>query len=88
MWLEGWLPREKWHEINKVLVGLGQTVCLPVGRRCWDCDAAGTGLCKAEIRGKEVEVKRRRREVVRREEGGVVKEKEEVEVKVEEMVPG
>ena len=80
MWLEGWLPREKWHEINKVLVGLGQTVCLPVGRRCWACDAAGTGLCKAEIRGREVEVKRRRREVV--------KKKEEVEVKVEEIVPG
>ena len=85
MWLEGWLPKGKWHEINKVLVGLGQTVCLPVGRRCWDCDAAGTGLCKAEIRGKEVEVKRRRSEVVKMKGEGVLKE--EVEVKVEEAVP-
>ena len=48
--------------------------------------AAGTGLCKAEIRGKEVEVKRRKTEVVKMEGEGVVKE--EVEVKVEEMVPG
>lgn len=49
--LQAWLPRDRWHEINKLLVGLGQTVCLPVGRRCGDCDLAGTGLCKAEVRG-------------------------------------
>ncbi|KAL4991896.1 DNA glycosylase [Aspergillus falconensis] len=46
MSLESWLPKDKWHEINKLLVGLGQTVCLPVGRRCGDCDLAGTKLCK------------------------------------------
>jgi endonuclease III len=51
MWLEGWLPKDKWHEINKLLVGLGQLVCLPVGRRCGECDLQGTGLCKAEVRG-------------------------------------
>ncbi|EAW11743.1 endonuclease III domain-containing protein [Aspergillus clavatus NRRL 1] len=51
MALESWLPREKWHEINKLLVGLGQTVCLPVGRRCGECDLAGTKLCKSEVRG-------------------------------------
>jgi endonuclease-3 len=49
--LESWLPREKWHEINKLLVGLGQTVCLPIGRRCGECDLAGTGLCKGEVKG-------------------------------------
>lgn len=49
MALEGWLPREKWHEVNKLLVGLGQTVCLPVGRRCGECGLAGRGLCKSEI---------------------------------------
>ena len=57
-WLEGWLPKDKWHEINKMLVGLGQTVCLPVGRRCGECDLAGTGLCKAEIRGMKVKERR------------------------------
>ncbi|RMZ77034.1 hypothetical protein DV738_g4637, partial [Chaetothyriales sp. CBS 135597] len=51
MRLQEWLPRSKWHEINKMLVGLGQTVCLPIGRRCGECAVAGTGLCKAEVRG-------------------------------------
>ncbi|EKV19070.1 DNA repair protein Ntg1, putative [Penicillium digitatum] len=51
--LQSWLPVEKWHEINKLLVGLGQTVCLPVKRRCGDCDLAGLQLCKSEIRGLE-----------------------------------
>ncbi|BDD57789.1 Endonuclease III-like protein 1 [Monascus purpureus] len=49
--LQSWLPRNKWHEINKLLVGLGQTVCLPVGRRCGDCCLSGMGLCKSEIKG-------------------------------------
>lgn len=53
MALESWLPREKWHEINKLLVGLGQTVCLPVARRCDECDLAGLGLCKGEIKGQK-----------------------------------
>lgn len=49
--LQAWLPREKWHEINKLLVGLGQTVCLPVKRRCGECYLAGTKLCKSEVKG-------------------------------------
>ncbi|KAH9831301.1 endonuclease III [Teratosphaeria destructans] len=28
--LESWLPRDKWHHINHLLVGFGQTICLPV----------------------------------------------------------
>lgn len=56
--LQSWLPRDKWHEINKLLVGLGQTACLPVGRKCGECDLAGTGLCKSEIRGMVVKTKR------------------------------
>lgn len=51
MALEAWLPRDKWHEINKLLVGLGQTVCLPVGRRCGDCYLSGLDLCKGELQG-------------------------------------
>ena len=57
-WLEGWLPKDRWHEINKMLVGLGQTVCLPIGRRCGDCNLAGTGLCKAEVRGMRTKERR------------------------------
>ncbi|KAK5557192.1 alpha,alpha-trehalase nth1 [Exophiala xenobiotica] len=74
-WLEGWLPKDKWHEINKMLVGLGQTVCLPVGRRCGECDLAGTGLCKAEIRGwnaKERRVKKEKVEVKHEGEAEIV----------------
>lgn len=59
--LESWLPRDKWHEINKLLVGLGQTVCLPVARRCGECDLAGSGLCKSEIKGSGANEKSKRK---------------------------
>ncbi|KAH0848736.1 hypothetical protein AYO21_07835 [Fonsecaea monophora] len=79
-WLEGWLPRDKWHEINKMLVGLGQTVCLPMGRRCGECDLAGTGLCKAEIRGWKATERRVKKEKVEVDvEGGTVVLKKEVQ---------
>ncbi|KAM3917116.1 endonuclease III-like protein 1 [Leptodactylus fuscus] len=35
--LEDWLPRDLWSEINWLLVGFGQQVCLPVSPRCADC---------------------------------------------------
>jgi endonuclease III len=50
--LQAWLPRELWHEINWLLVGLGQTVCLPIGRRCGDCEVGLNGLCKSAERAK------------------------------------
>jgi endonuclease III len=49
--LESWLPKDKWHEINKLLVGLGQTVCLPIGRKCGECALSGKNLCKGEVKG-------------------------------------
>ncbi|RKF57644.1 Endonuclease III-like protein [Erysiphe neolycopersici] len=45
--LQAWLPKEFWHEINWLLVGFGQTTCLPIGRKCGDCDLALKGLCKS-----------------------------------------
>ncbi|PIK45854.1 putative endonuclease III-like protein 1 [Apostichopus japonicus] len=30
--VEKWLPRDKWREINVLMVGFGQQVCLPVGQ--------------------------------------------------------
>lgn len=56
--LESWLPQDRWHEINKLLVGLGQTVCPSVGRRCGECDLAGKELCKAEVKGWKPKVKK------------------------------
>merc|ERR1712014_44536 len=63
--LESWLPREKWHDVNHMLVGFGQTICLPVGRRCGECDLATEKLCPSAVAGslvkrkvkKEVELK-------------------------------
>ncbi|KAA8647742.1 hypothetical protein EYZ11_000192 [Aspergillus tanneri] len=79
MALESWLPKDKWHEINKLLVGLGQTVCLPVRRKCGDCDLAGTKLCKSEIKGLVSKIKEEKeaKENLKLEEG------EGVQVKLE-----
>ncbi|XP_054850635.1 endonuclease III-like protein 1 [Eublepharis macularius] len=35
--LEKWLPRELWSELNWLLVGFGQQICLPVNPRCSEC---------------------------------------------------
>ncbi|KAK3579456.1 hypothetical protein CHS0354_028258 [Potamilus streckersoni] len=35
--LEAWLPREYWKDINHLLVGFGQQICLPVGPKCGKC---------------------------------------------------
>ncbi|ATY67199.1 DNA glycosylase [Cordyceps militaris] len=50
--LQSWLPRDRWREINGLLVGLGQAVCVPVGQRCGSCDVGLSGLCKAADRKK------------------------------------
>jgi len=42
--LESWLPKERHEEINPLLVGFGQTICLPVGPRCDECSLS-SGLC-------------------------------------------
>ena len=56
--LESWLPREKWHDINNLLVGFGQTICLPVGRKCGDCKLSGRGLCPSAVVGIKKKVKK------------------------------
>lgn len=35
--LESWLPRDEWREINVLLVGFGQQICLPVKPHCNEC---------------------------------------------------
>ena len=52
--LETWLPKDKWFEINALLVGFGQTICLPVGRRCGECKLAEKGLCPGAVVGKKI----------------------------------
>ncbi|KAF4554962.1 Endonuclease III-like protein [Elsinoe fawcettii] len=77
--LEAWLPREKWHEINHLLVGFGQTFCPPVGRHCEECDLAKEGLCPSAVVPKELKRKVKREVKV---EGAVVKKEEELEEEV------
>jgi len=52
--LEAWLPREKWHDINHLLVGFGQTICTPLGRKCGECTLAEKGLCPSAVVAKTV----------------------------------
>lgn len=82
--LQAWLPKEKWHEINWLLVGLGQTICLPVGRKCGDCELGLRGLCKAAERGKVTVGRKMKAERIKTDEDGNLLEKVE-EVKIEEI---
>ncbi|KAF1849379.1 DNA glycosylase [Cucurbitaria berberidis CBS 394.84] len=56
--LESWLPKDKWHDINNLLVGFGQTICLPVGRKCGDCKLADRGLCPSSVVAKSKKIKK------------------------------
>ncbi|KAI1662587.1 putative DNA repair protein NTG1 [Daldinia decipiens] len=78
--LQSWLPRDRWREINWLLVGFGQAVCLPVGRRCGDCDLGLRGLCKAAERKKVLEGRKIREstQVKKLEDDGSVVKIEEV----------
>ena len=84
--LEAWLPKEKWHEINHLLVGFGQTTCLPIGRRCEDCRLSGKGLCPSAVVNKKV-IKRVKKEVKMDEDEDVKLENTvEVAVRKEELI--
>lgn len=65
--LEAWLPREKWHEINHLLVGFGQTICLPVGRDCGVCELSVKGLCPSAEVARKKKLKKEKKVVVGRE---------------------
>ncbi|KAI1303258.1 DNA glycosylase [Xylaria venustula] len=86
--LESWLPRDRWREINTLLVGLGQTVCLPVGRRCGDCELGLRGLCRAAERKKVLEGRKLRESVTADVKGETVikTEHEEIEEVEKELV--
>ncbi|KAK8138761.1 hypothetical protein PG984_002141 [Apiospora sp. TS-2023a] len=60
--LQAWLPKDRWREINWLLVGFGQKVCLPVGRRCGDCELGLQGLCRAAEKGKVIQGRKARKE--------------------------
>ncbi|XP_043107758.1 endonuclease III-like protein 1 isoform X2 [Puntigrus tetrazona] len=78
--LEEWLPRDLWSEINWLLVGFGQQVCLPVAPLCsvclsqHTCPSAHKSLKPAARRPGELaarvkeEPSRRRRDTAKQEE--------------------
>ena len=87
--LQSWLPKDKWREINYLLVGFGQAICLPVGRKCGSCDLGLRGLCKAAERKKVLEGRRVLEEKVEVDDDGTAVKtegvKEEVIIKEEEV---
>ncbi|KAF2725841.1 DNA glycosylase [Polychaeton citri CBS 116435] len=92
--LQSWLPKDKWHDINHLLVGLGQTICLPVGRKCGECDLATQGLCPSAVTKSPVKKRVKKETVLESRNGHVVKaeeikvESDDVAVKVEAEIDG
>jgi endonuclease-3 len=86
--LQSWLPHDKWREINWLLVGFGQSICLPIGRKCGQCELGLRGLCKAAERKKVIEGRKFKESLaVKKEEGDNGQEVVKVEeVDVEEEV--
>ncbi|KAI0925742.1 hypothetical protein AcW1_008095 [Taiwanofungus camphoratus] len=58
--LQSWLPLELHPEINPLLVGFGQTICLPTGPRCDTCQLI-SGLCPS---ARKVKVKAQSKRVL------------------------
>lgn len=43
--MQSWLPLELHREVNHMLVGFGQTICVPIGPKCDSCTLSTKGLC-------------------------------------------
>ncbi|CAX45072.1 DNA base excision repair N-glycosylase, putative [Candida dubliniensis CD36] len=44
--LQEWLPKNYWADINPLVVGFGQVICVPRAANCDICSLARDGLCK------------------------------------------
>ncbi|KAF9320294.1 DNA N-glycosylase and apurinic/apyrimidinic (AP) lyase [Podila horticola] len=58
--LQSWLPKAHWREINYVLVGFGQVLCLPRGPLCGECpvrDRCPSAMGAAKRRKVKIEIK-------------------------------
>jgi len=82
--LESWLPLELHPEINSLLVGFGQTICVPVGPRCDQCELS-SGLCPS---ARKVKSKSKKTLIaVKTDSGPQIKIELEAEVKTELASP-
>ncbi|XP_023952679.2 endonuclease III-like protein 1 isoform X1 [Bicyclus anynana] len=59
--LEAWLPFELWSEVNHLMVGFGQTICLPVGPMCHEC--LNNDICPSSEKGRKSPNKKSPRKV-------------------------
>jgi len=70
--LEEWLPREHWGTINNLLVGFGQTICLPRSPHCEECkinNLCPTGIALLKERAEEAERSEKQRGKNRKKKG-------------------
>ncbi|XP_050346015.1 endonuclease III-like protein 1 [Nymphalis io] len=49
--LQTWLPVDLWSEVNHLMVGFGQTICLPVGPMCHEC--LNRDICPSSDKGRK-----------------------------------
>ncbi|XP_032524012.2 endonuclease III-like protein 1 [Danaus plexippus] len=54
--LQSWLPFELWSEVNHLMVGFGQTICLPIGPNCQEC--LNNDICPSSEKDKKSPYKR------------------------------
>ena len=85
--LQAWLPRDRWHEINHLLVGFGQTICTPVARKCGGCTLSEKGLCPSAIVKKQISMMESRTMKLKEESASKVNQIEDVVVLKQEEVP-
>ena len=62
--LESWLPTEYWGPINPLLVGFGQTICVPRVPKCGECTLAEEGICPFANKGLKMWRQREAKKVV------------------------
>ncbi|KAH7044991.1 DNA glycosylase [Linnemannia elongata] len=91
--LQSWLPKEHWREINHIMVGFGQVLCLPRGPVCASCPVqercpSATGITKSQKKKMLLEamIKAEREEAFGEVEIHAVHAKTENEVDDEEIV--
>lgn len=49
--MESWLPNDLWGPVNPLLVGFGQTICIPRVPKCGECKLADEGICPFAKKG-------------------------------------
>ncbi|XP_039753951.1 endonuclease III homolog [Pararge aegeria] len=59
--LETWLPLDLWSEVNHLMVGFGQTICLPIGPMCHEC--LNNDICPSSGKGRKSPNKKSPRKV-------------------------